>query len=154
MWRKSLLRGVFDMTNAMLLYPVFVQVALTFVLLLATGRARVGALKTREVKLKDIALGQTDPWPTRPAQLARSFQNQLETPILFYAVVILALVTRGVSMPLIWLAWAYVALRLVHAFIHTTANNVNQRFMVFIISIGVLAAMWIMLGLHVVATGG
>jgi hypothetical protein len=142
------------MTNAAILYPVFVQVALTFVLLLATGRLRVGALKKKEVKLKDIALGQSEPWPERPKAFARSFHNQLETPILFYAVVAFAIATRGVSYGLVMLAWIFVLLRVLHAVIHVSNNNVNQRFAVFLVSVAALAAMWVLLGMHVVATGG
>jgi hypothetical protein len=142
------------MSNAALLYPVFVQVALTFFLLLAMGRARVGAVQRHEVKVKDIALGQADPWPARPKAFARSFHNQFETPILFYAVVAMALATRGVTYGMVVLAWIYVVLRLLHAVIHTGNNNINQRFAVFIVSVVTLAAMWIMLGIHVTTTGG
>ncbi len=142
------------MSNAAILYPVFVQVALTFVLLLAMGRARVGAIQKKEVRVKDIALGQSDPWPERPKAFARSFHNQFETPILFYAVVAMAIATRGVSYGMVVMAWIYVVLRLLHSAIHTGSNNVNQRFAVFIVSVIALAAMWIMLGLHVAATGG
>lgn len=141
------------MSQASLLYPVFVQVALTFILMIAMGRARVGALKRRELKVKDIALGQTDPWPERPKAIARSFQNQFEMPILFYAVVGLALATRGVTTALVGLAWAYVLLRLLHAAIHTGSNNVNQRFVVFLLSSAVLLAMWVVFGVQVSAMG-
>ena len=139
------------MSNASLLFPVFVQVALTFVLMIAVGRSRVGAIKRREVKVRDIALGQTDPWPDRPKAIARSFQNQFEMPMLFYAVVGFALATRGVTTMLVGLAWAYVLLRLLHAAIHTGSNNINQRFGVFVLSSAVLLAMWVLFGLHVAA---
>ena len=75
------------------LLPVFVQVGLTFILLLLMGRARFTALRAREVKLGDIALGQ-NAWPDRPAQFARSYQNQFELPILFYVLVVLAIITK------------------------------------------------------------
>ena len=141
------------MSNASLLYPVFVQVALTFVLMFAMGRARVGAIRRREVKVRDIALGQADPWPERPKAIARSFHNQFEMPLLFYVLVGLVLATRSVTTTLVALAWAYVLLRLVHAAIHVGSNNINQRFGVFILSSLVLAAMWVMFGWTIVALG-
>jgi hypothetical protein len=142
------------MSNAAILYPVFVQVALTFILLVAMGRARVGAVRKQEVKIKEIALGQPDPWPERPKAIARSFHNQFETPLLFCAVVAMAIATHAVSSGMVVLAWIYVVLRLLHAVIHTGGNNINQRFAVFIVSVIALAAMWIMLGLHVATAGG
>ncbi len=41
----------------------------------------------------------------------------------------------------IWLAWAYVALRVVHTLIQCTGNIVNLRFTVFSLSTLVLMAM-------------
>ena len=127
-----------------LLGPVFVQVALTFVLLFATARARVGALRRGELKLKDIALGQ-NAWPERPTQLSRAFQNQLETPFLFYAVVAFAMITSRVDAVMLVLGWVYVAFRLWHAWIHTTNNTVLTRFRVFSFGVFTLMAMWIYL---------
>jgi hypothetical protein len=141
------------MSNAALLYPVFVQVALTFVLLVAMGRTRARAVATKQVKMRDIALGQVDPWPERPQQLARAFHNQLETPILFYAAVAMALAVKAVSLPMVVLAWAFVALRLVHAAIHTGSNNVSSRFNVFGLSLLALLGMWALLVWHTVAVG-
>jgi hypothetical protein len=141
------------MSNAAILYPVFVQVALTFILLLAMGRARVGAIKKREVKVGEIALGQIDPWPERPKAIARSFHNQLETPILFYAVVAIALAVKAVTPAMVMVAWAYVVIRLIHAAIHISRNTVSQRFIAFLASVALLIAMWVLLAWHVIATG-
>lgn len=132
------------MRAASILYPVFVQVALTLVLLFLMGNARVAALRKGEVKVGDIALGQ-QAWPTRPAQYARSFHNQLEMPILFYAVVALALATNAVTAPMIWLAWAFVALRLVHVAVHIGGNDIRRRFLVYLAGVVALAAMWALL---------
>ncbi len=98
-----------------ILYPVFVQVALTFVLQIWMGRERVGALRRGEVKVPDIALGQRA-WPTRATQVANAFHNQLELPLLFYVLVAFALITSRVDGPLVVMAWLFVGLRLVHAY--------------------------------------
>ena len=52
------------MSIQMVLLPVFVQIGLTFALLLSMVSVRTRALKGREVSLRDIALGQPN-WPTR-----------------------------------------------------------------------------------------
>ncbi len=124
-----------------ILYPVLVQVALTFFLQVWMGRERVGAIKRRETRIPDIALGQRA-WPDRATQIANAFHNQLELPFLFYFLAAFALITSRVDAVLVALAWIFVALRLWHAFIHTTHNNVPRRFYVFFAGVMVLIAMW------------
>jgi len=130
------------MNPTLILFPVFAQVALTFGLLAWTGRSRVAAVMRGEVKVKDIALGQSA-WPDRITQLSRSYQNQFELPLLFYVLAALLLVTRHVDTLLLVLAWAFVALRYAHAYIHTTSNTLRTRFNLFLAGFTVLAAMWI-----------
>ena len=81
------------MSVAAILAPAFVQVALTFVLMLWMGRARFAAVRAGQVKVEDIALGQRA-WPDRVMQIVNAFHNQFETPVLFYALVAFALLTR------------------------------------------------------------
>jgi hypothetical protein len=142
------------MSNAALLYPVFVQVLLTFVLLGFMGRVRAAAVKAKQVKLGDVALGQIDAWPPPAQQAARAFHNQLEMPILFYAAVAMAIAAKAVTLPMVVLAWAFVLLRLAHAAVHIGSNRVNQRFSLFIMSVFALLCMWVLLAWHVLTAGG
>ena len=130
------------MNYTSLLVPVFVEVALTFVLLLATGWMRVRALSARQVKIRDIALGQ-NAWPARAQQISRAYQNQLELPLLFYVLIAFVLITRVESGVLLALAWIFVAARLIHAAIHVTSNHVPARFYAFIAGMVTLLVMWI-----------
>ena len=129
------------MSIAAVLAPVFILIALTIGLLLWTGRSRVGALKRREVKLKEVALGQPA-WPDKVTQVGNAYQNQLETPVLFYVLVALAIITKKDDLAFVGLEWLYVLTRLAHAYIHTGTNNVPMRFNAFILGVGVLALMW------------
>ncbi len=131
------------MTHADFLMPVFVQVALTFFLQLWMARLRVRALREGEVRVKDIALRQPG-WPARTTQIANSFHNQLELPILFYVLIVLVLVTGARSSILLVLAWAFVAARLAHAYVHTTSNDLRLRFFIFAAGTMILIAMWIL----------
>ena len=133
-----------------ILLPVFVQVALTFALLLTLGPARVAAVKRGEVEIKDIALGQSA-WPDRITQIGNNFNSQFQVPVLFYALVVLALVTAKVDLVLIAGAWAFVASRLLHALVHVTTNRIAHRFNAFAIGVFVLAAMWIWFGARIIA---
>ncbi len=139
------------MTSHAILLPVFVQVALTFGLGFWTAGLRYRATVTREVRVKDIALGQTA-WPDYSTKIGNCFRNQFEGPILFYAVITLLLATGMVDMVQIVLAWMYIATRLVHAFIHTGSNFVPRRFLAYIAGILTLLAMWVWFAVQVIGS--
>ncbi len=124
------------------LLPFFVQVALTFVLLFWMGRSRLGAIKRKETRIADVALGQPN-WPTKVQQISNCYANQYQLPILFYVLTTLAIITRDADLLFVVLAWAFVLTRLLHAYIHTGTNNVPRRFYAFLAGAIVLLAMWI-----------
>jgi hypothetical protein len=136
------------MTVPAVLLPVFVQVGLTFFLLFWMGAVRLRALKGREVRVGDIALRQPA-WPERPTQISNAYDSQFQLPVLFYALVPLALITRKADLLFVVLSWIFVATRLAHAAIHATSNNVQQRFMAFLAGAIVLLIMWIVFAAHV-----
>lgn len=123
------------------LLPLFVQVVLTFVLLAWMAGLNRQAVLRGGVKLRDVALREPG-WPAHNLQIRNAFQNQLETPVLFYVLTILAWITRHADVLFVVMAWIYVALRIVHAYIHVTDNYVPRRGAVFLASLIVLALMW------------
>ncbi|KAA2237024.1 MAPEG family protein [Salinarimonas soli] len=140
------------MSIAAILAPVFVQVGLTFVLLFMMGRTRFAAVRAGEVKIRDIALGERA-WPARVTQVANTFHNQFETPVLFYALVALAIVTRQADLLFVVLSWLFVTARLVHAYVYTTTNNVLTRFRVFLAGTAVLMLMWAIFAVRILISG-
>ena len=140
------------MTVPDILAPVFVQVALTFFLLVWMGRSRVALLRTKQVRVRDIALGERA-WPPRVTQIGNTYHNQFELPVLFYAVVAFALITRQADLMFVVLAWIYVATRLVHAFIYTTSNKLQYRFSVFLAGAVALLLMWVLFAVKILAGG-
>lgn len=130
------------MTPKAILAPVFVQVLLTFGLLLWTGRVRFAAARAGRVKLKDISLGERS-WPAPVQQVSNAFANQFELPVLFYVVTGLALATAQADTLFVGLAWLFVLTRLVHAGIYATSNVVIRRFQAFLAGAVVLMAMWL-----------
>ena len=135
------------MKETCILYPVFVQAALTFGLLVWMARERFAARARGEVKPVEAGVRAT--FTGRAGQVSNSYNNQLEIPTLFYAVVAFALITHSADWVMAVLAWAYAALRLVHAAIHTTYNVIFHRFLAFLASNIVLIAMWVWLALKV-----
>lgn len=130
------------MTIQAVLLPLFVEVALTFTLLFWMAGLRTSALRRGEVRPADIALREPN-WPRRSQQIANAFHNQLELPLLFYVLTILAWITRHADLLFVVLAWIFVLLRLAHAFVHVTSNRVQHRGMMFGLGAVVLAAMWL-----------
>ncbi len=139
------------MTVSAVLAPVFLQVALTFALLFWMGRVRLAAIKAGRVRASDHALDRAA-WADRATQIANAFHNQLELPVLFYALVALALFTRQADLLFVVMAWVYVATRMVHAFIYTTSNDIRLRFSAFLVGSLVLMLMWIIFAVRIIAS--
>jgi hypothetical protein len=141
------------MSVASLLLPVFVQVGLTFVLMAWMASRRVTEVKAGTVRPKDIALRQPN-WPDRTTQIANCFHNQLELPMLFYVLVALILVTDTNSTLFVLLAWLFVITRLVHAFIHSGSNRVDQRFYAMAAGMVLLVVMWVIFAARIIMVEG
>jgi hypothetical protein len=130
------------MSVQMVLLPVFVLVGLTFALLLGMASARGRALTSRETSFKEIARGEPN-WPTRAAQIGNCFSNQFELPVLFYALIALALPLRHADLVIVLLSWVFVITRFAHAGIFVTSNNVRQRTLAWFAGVLVLFSMWL-----------
>ena len=123
------------------LLPVFVQVILTFFVVFVLALKRTSLIRAREVRMKDIALREPN-WPDRARQYKNNYLSQFELPVLFYALMILLLVTRQADIIQITLAWIFVVMRVAHAYVHLTTNDVRARGPLFGIGLLVLAIMW------------
>src|SRR5579883_130497 len=97
-------RGPNPMMIQAILIPLFVQVALTFALLFAMAGLRTRDIKSGAVDRHRIALREPN-WPTRTTQVANSFANQFEVPVLFYVLVILLIVLHHADLIFVILAW-------------------------------------------------
>jgi hypothetical protein len=141
------------MTIQSVLLPLFVQVALTFVLLFWMGTVRVAAIRRGEVHPRDIALRQPS-WPQSVAQVGNAYHNQFELPVLFYVLVILAWITRQADFLFVLLAWVFVVLRVLHAYVHVTTNRLPHRFYLFLAGAIVLVVMWVIFALGLLLRAG
>ncbi|KZD06785.1 MAPEG family protein [Oceanibaculum pacificum] len=132
------------------LLPVFVQVALVFALGFWLGGSRLRAARRGEIKVIDQATLQAE-WPRQPTLLSNCFKNQFEAPVLFYALVALAMITRQTDLLFVILSWVFVVSRLGHAAIFTTSNKLSLRFGFYLIGILALVAMWIIFAIRILA---
>jgi hypothetical protein len=126
----------------MILAPLFVQVVLTFVIGFWLAALGTSAVRRGEVRRRDIALREPN-WPKRIQQVRNSYQNQLELPVLFYLLTILAIITRHADLLFVIMAWIFVLSRLAHAYVHVTSNNLDRRGPLFGVGAFTLAIMWI-----------
>ena len=130
-----------------LLYPLLIQVALSFIVLGVLFIRRVREFGARRIHPDTVPTReQMGEALTRSASASDNFQNQFELPILFFLAIILAL-TLLIRDPLMaTLAWTYVILRIAHATVHLTYNLVMHRFFLYAMSAFALLMMWVRLG--------
>ena len=125
-----------------ILIPMFVQVALTFVLLFWLTILRLRVIRKGEVRPQQVALREPA-WSPHVLQVGNAFHNQLELPVLFYVVTLLALFGDALDVVLYVLSWMFVLSRLVHTYIHVTSNRLDRRTAVFLVGAIALALMWV-----------
>ncbi|MGL4727720.1 MAG: MAPEG family protein [Bosea sp. (in: a-proteobacteria)] len=125
-----------------LIYPALAQIFWTLVVLVIMFRARQEAFKAG-TRIKEIAVS-SDAWPDKAKLAQNNFANQFETPVLFYALVMFAIQAGATGWVMQSLAWVYVATRIAHTLIHTGANNVKRRALIF--SIGLIALLAMLIG--------
>ena len=130
------------MTIQEVLLPLFLEVILTFVLLFWLAPLRGSDFSSGVTRPENVALREPN-WSKRSLQVAYSYSNQFELPVLFYVLTILAWVTRHADLIFVVLAWVFVIFRYLQAFVHVTSNQVRLRGAFFGVSALVLAIMWI-----------
>jgi hypothetical protein len=129
------------MTVQAILLPLFFEVILTFALLFWLAPLRAQDLNSGKTRLDDIALRQPN-WSQRSLQVAYSFSNQFELPVLFYVLTILAYMTHLAGVVFVVLAWIFVLFRYLQAYVHVTSNKVRLRGAFFGIAALALALNW------------
>jgi hypothetical protein len=136
------------MSIATVLAPVFVLALWTFAVLFWMARVRGGALKARQVKIADVALGQSN-WPPKAQQVSNNYNSQFQVPVLFYVLVALAIITHHADFLFVVMSWLFVVTRLVHSYIHVTSNDVRNRFNAFAVGVLILLIMWIIFAVRI-----
>ncbi len=128
--------------NLNLVYPALAQIFWTFVVFGIVFVRRRRAFLDKAVSVRDVAVS-TERYP-EPARLAAAnLSNQFETPVLFFALIMLALEVRAVGTPMVILAWLYVLFRVVHTLVHVGTNHLSTRASVFALGAFCLVGMFI-----------
>ena len=112
------------------LLPLFVQVGLTFFLLLWAARGRGNA---RASEARDDT----------------SLADEFGIPVLFYVLIAIALPLRHVDLVMVMLSWVFVVTRFAHAGILVTSSESRNRSLAWYAGVLVLLAMWVYFALRI-----
>ncbi len=80
-------------------------------------------------------------------KVANNYDNQFQTPVLFYVGGILALLFGATGTITGVFMWGFVASRIVHTTIHCTTNHVPSRFIAFAFGLVMLIGLWLVVTL-------
>lgn len=128
------------MTQAMLI-PAATLIAWTLVMAVWMFATRIPAMKAarihpqKAVHTRSEAMGAL---PSEVRQVADNYNHLMEQPTIFYAIALVLAVSGEAAAIDVWLAWAYVALRVAHSVWQATKNVVMIRFFIFLGATAVL----------------
>ena len=134
-----------------LILPVLVLVAWSLIMWIWLYATRIPAM-TKIGKNPNVYADKTSDnhtlIPFKVRQVADNYNHLMEQPTIFYAMVIgIALIGTATQID-VYLAWAYVILRVMHSIWQSTKNTVMPRFYLFIASTLVLFVLTIRAILH------
>ena len=131
------------MTQTDILLPMLLLIGWTLCVLGLLPYRRFRAAAAGQVNPGDFRYGESERVPADVRLPNRNLINLFEMPVLFYALSLTAYITATVDPWMLRLAWAYLALRVLHSVVHIGYNNVMHRLTVFALSNGVLLALWL-----------
>ena len=130
------------MRQETILFPIIAMAVLTLVIAMRVLVLRIRAVKEGGLSPAHFRLNRGGKLPDYLVKAEQHYVNLFESPMLFYVVVIALLVTQRVDLAALVLAWLYVGLRVAHAVVHTTYNNLWHRRNVFLLSVVACYALW------------
>ncbi len=136
---EPLWTAAYDWKVRILVLIVLAQMVLAVRLYTVMAKKRFKAAKEGRVTTETYKATQNEPEDV--AVFNRAVSNQFEAPVLFYAIVAIALALNVSSWLTVILAAAYVALRWMHGNEMIGAHDVMKRRKLFLMSFQVLLAM-------------
>ena len=134
------------MSPELILWPIVLLALVTISLYIPLRRARVASVVKGDVEAGVYKLNDGEPAASR--QVNNAIGNQYESPVLFYAACLTAYVSDNAGITMIVLAWLYMILNSIHAYVAALDNRLRRRQPVFFAAFGVLLLMWLVLAAH------
>ncbi|MEW6992505.1 MAPEG family protein [Colwelliaceae bacterium 6441] len=129
------------MFSQMLIQPALAMLSLTFIVAMAMMWTRVKAMKAHKVspeRAEDASMLK-GLLPRETMRISDNYNHLHEQPIVFYALCGFITMTNNVDGIFVYLAWAYVLVRVFHSITQVCLVNVMRRFVLFLCS-------WLLLG--------
>tara|TARA_R110002072_G_scaffold269868_2_gene429363 strand:- start:100919 stop:101338 length:420 start_codon:yes stop_codon:yes gene_type:complete len=131
-------------TNTTLLVAAALAlVILTFLVGARLLYTRVQEMQQKRIHPQTVATSVQMSTRLENVQTADNFRNLFEVPVLFYALVATALAVNHTPTWLAYGALLFVALRIIHSFVHCTYNKVMHRLLVFLTSFVLIVGLWV-----------
>jgi hypothetical protein len=125
-----------------ILLPCIAMTVLIAVVWVRLYVERISEMFERRISAQALSTSAQAREKLQRTNAADNFRNLFEMPVLFYVLCICLAIT-GLGSPLFLAgAWAYVALRAMHSFIHISYNRVMHRFTVYALSSVLLFLLW------------
>ncbi|MCY7296897.1 MAPEG family protein [Alteromonas sp. a30] len=124
------------MQSTHLIQPVVILVLWSMIMWLWMYATRLPAMKAAKIK-PDSNAPQGHQMSQLPAHVrwkADNYNHLMEQPTLFYAVMMSLALMGTQSTVVVYTAWAYVALRIIHSLIQALGNKIIFRFTAFFLS--------------------
>lgn len=126
------------MTYSPILAPVVALVAWSLVMWVWLYATRLPAMRRAGISLKGRVGTRGDSLqgvvPDEVNWKAHNYNHLMEQPTLFYALCVVLALFGETREGVLYLAWAYVALRVVHSLVQATVNIVKYRLLLFTLS--------------------
>jgi hypothetical protein len=131
-----------QMNRYVIFWPAVAMVLLTCAVWLRMYFIRVNEMRRLRIHPQSVATSAKAAERLVDTRAADNFRNLFELPVLFYVALGIAFAIGAVDLPLLALAWLFVALRVAHSVIHCSYNRVMHRFAAYVAGGFVLWAIW------------
>ena len=132
------------MTATAFLAPVLALIIWTLLIWALMYARRIPAMQAAKIdpeSAKSPDGNWKDQLPLSVQASAHNYNHLLEQPTIFYALMFYITLTAQMSTPIYYVAWGYVALRVLHSFVQVSSGKVMLRFTLFSLSTMALIAM-------------
>lgn len=135
------------MPSKAIFLPALAMVALTCAVWIRLYVVRIGQMRRDRIHPQAVATSAQAAAKLTDSAAADNFRNLFELPVLFYLALTVAALSGLADAATLALAWAFVALRVLHSLIHCGYNRVMHRFTVYLAGAVALWALWIHLAI-------
>jgi hypothetical protein len=128
-------------------WPMIAHMALVYIVYAILSLNRVKAVKAGRAHVSQFRENVVEPEDSRFAR--NNLENQFELPILFHAGCLAIFVSGHATFYPVLLAWAFVATRYAHSYIHIKTNRIRHRRPLFIAGFLINGLLWLWLAVNI-----